>query len=151
MACPFFLPLERLEGGAWPHPSRLPLGNGWRGSCMASETSFQPDERFLHEYCNLGYAAGCPNLPATRECDAVRFSVAKCLNGRVTLNFVFERNHLPFRHGTIEFSKAKQCWMAPHADPRVQKMAECYLDSYLRKCHSADPPAAFGWPTVSGK
>ena len=31
MACPYFMPVEKLENGTWPHPSRLPLGSGWRG------------------------------------------------------------------------------------------------------------------------
>src|SRR6266851_3660207 len=36
LACPFFLPSEKFDDGGWLHPSRLPLGDGWRGVCTAS-------------------------------------------------------------------------------------------------------------------
>lgn len=144
MACPFFMPLERFGDGAWSHPARLPLGSGWRGICTSPMAVSPPDDHMIQERCNLGYALECPNLPVAREFDAVRFSVSKCLNGVVTLSFVCERDHRPIQHGTIDFSRVDQRWISGHADPRIQKMAECYLDSYLRKNNSAEPQASAG-------
>src|ERR1041385_3352191 len=116
MACPYFMPLEKLENGAWPHPSRLPLGGGWRGHCTASghEGEF-PSQDTLESFCNLGYAEPCPWAPRERAWDAVRFAVVSPLqakrneasNGTVAskllLRFVCERNHLPVEHGALEF------------------------------------------------
>src|SRR5260370_2007562 len=75
VACPFFMPVEKLENGAWPHPARLPLGCGWSGCCTAPGHEGEvPSAHQLHE-CNLGYALGCGRLPKQRTWDAVRFFV----------------------------------------------------------------------------
>lgn len=133
LSCPFFLPTERADNIAFPHPARLPLGASWRGSCTASgHEKVQLDQKEL-EYCNLGYAKSCPRLPKERACDAVRFSIAKDLDGRIALQFVFEAAYLPGASGFLEFDQRSNTWISSHPDPVAQKKAECFLHSYLER------------------
>ncbi len=143
MACPFFLPSEKFDDGGWLHPSRLPLGSGWRGLCTASSQSetvpspeIVPSDEQLKEFCNLGYAATCPHLPQERPWDAVRFSVTHDCEDRIFLDYVCERSHRPGEHGILEYVFDGAQWTRSHRDTRIQKMAECYLDPYLRKTAS---------------
>jgi hypothetical protein len=130
LACPFFMPTEKFEG-AWMHPSRLPLGAGWRGHCSApGHEGAMPSDEEIREQCNLGYAR-CPRLPQERSCDAVRFSVARDRGERIVFCYVCERGHLPATHGMLEYDLAIRQWRSSHPDARIQKMAECYLQSYL--------------------
>lgn len=49
------------------------------------------------------------------------------------LTYVCERGHRPVEHGELEFDIAQTAWLKRHSDPRIQKMAECFLESYLKK------------------
>ncbi len=159
MACPFFMPVEKLENGAWPHPARLPLGGGWSGRCTAPGHEGEiPAQTALEEFCNLGYAARCGRLPPDRAWDAVRFAVSsgaqtksgqgcqsnggkgnhhdgtrRLSNRIVQLRYVCERDHQPVQDGRLEFDAGGARWVQRHADERVQKMAECFTESYLAK------------------
>ena len=142
MACPFFVPTERMVDGLWLHPSRLPLGAGWRGHCSApGQEAAELTDQELAEGCNLGYASSCCHLPAQRPCDAVRFSVARDRGLYVALWFVRETEHHPVEHGVLEYEVAGRTWSSTHVDWRIQKMAECYMESYLLR---RIPPAAAG-------
>jgi hypothetical protein len=126
------MPTQKLEGAAWIHPSRLPLGGGWSGYCCApGHEGAKPTDEELTQFCNLGYAASCPRLPQERVCDAVRFSVARERGAQLLLWFVCEDGHRPAGHGTLEYDSSLGLWICSHPDPRIQKMAECYLESYL--------------------
>jgi hypothetical protein len=126
------MPERQLEDGAWIHPSRLPLGNGWDGRCFApGYEGIQPSREQLHEFCNLGYAFRCPRLPKQRACDAVRFAVSRECGAQLFLGFVCETAHLPADHGILEYDLTRRRWLRPHPDPRIQQMAECYLQQYL--------------------
>jgi hypothetical protein len=125
------MPAQQLEGGGWLHPSRLPLGAGWSGTCCAGEENYAPAETELREFCNLGYAASCPRLPSQRAWDAVRFSVARDRGSLLEVWFICELAHRPAAHGQLQYDCALGRWSAPHPDLRVQKMAECYVGSYL--------------------
>jgi hypothetical protein len=143
------MPVARLENGSWPHPSRLPLGGGWTGHCTAPcHEDAIPSQDILQAFCNLGYASGCRWAPAERTWDAVRFSVSapgpntaeKTRNpfgdspARILrLIYVCERDHRPVVHGDLEFDLSQATWLRRHADARIQKMAECFLESYLKK------------------
>lgn len=141
MACPFFMPVEKLENGSWLHAARLPLGCGWTGHCTAPGHEREtPSPEDLHEFCNLGYAEGCGRLPRDRQWDSVRFAArtacgdAKAVAGeRIQVRYVCERDHLPAEHGMLEFDFAEQRWEKRHRDDRVQRMAECFLASYVEK------------------
>jgi hypothetical protein len=137
VACPFFMPIEKLENGAWIHPSRLPLGCGWSGHCTAPGHDGEiPSHEELQQFCNLGYAASCTRLPAERAWDTVRFGVRTVIaapgaSPRIRLRYVCERAHRPADHGVLEFDPARDSWVTQHPDPRLQRMAECFLGSYL--------------------
>jgi hypothetical protein len=149
LACPYFMPVARLENGAFPHPARLPLGCGWSGHCTAPGHEGQtPEQRVLESFCNLGYAGTCGWSPSHRTWDAVRFAVSAPadfarekrlkdvseLAGRpLRLRYVCERENLPVEHGELEFDLLQAAWLRKHSDVRVQRMAECFLESYLKK------------------
>ena len=155
MACPYFMPVEKFQNGAWPHPGRLPLGGGWRGHCTAPGHEGQvPSQSALESFCNLGYASACSWSPQERRWDSVRFAVTApevvkpktpislTAPARVLqLRYVCERNHLPVEHGGLEFDLSKVEWLRRHQDERVQKMAECFLESYLTKEGAKPLPA----------
>jgi hypothetical protein len=142
MACPFFMPMEKLEDGTWQHAARLPLGCGWSGHCTVPG---HEDERLQTEElrgCNMGYADLCQRRPQERAWDAVRFAVratalraepagSEALGGRIELQYVCERKHRPAEHGALEFDSVGLKWLRVHGDPRVQKMAECFLQAHL--------------------
>lgn len=152
MACPFFMPMEKLENGSWPHASRLPLGGGWSGRCTApGHEDVLPSQVELREYCNLGYAANCGRLPQERLWDSIRFGARTiCGDGKsvagwqVQVRYVCERDHRPVEHGTLTFDAVASHWELRHSDCRVQRMAECFLSSYLekRKKREAEPGLA---------
>jgi hypothetical protein len=132
VACPFFMPTAKVEDGTWLHPSRLPLGAGWNGRCCApGHENAEPSAQEVRDLCNLGYAVACSRLPQERDSDSVRFSVAHDRGSQIFLWFIFERAHRPAGHGKLEYDASLQKWTSPHSDPRIQKMAECYLQSYL--------------------
>jgi len=141
VACPFFMPMEKVENGAWPHASRLPLGCGWRGQCTApGHEGEAPSQEELCEFCNLGYAEGCGRLPREREWDSVRFAARRLLpngenptHGCIQVRYVCERGHCPAEHGILEFDLANARWERSHRDRRVQRMAECFLATYVEK------------------
>jgi len=138
------MPVAKLESGSWPHPARLPLGCGWYGHCTAPghETEVPP-QTILEAFCNLGYATGCDWAPPARPWDAVRFAVAAprsesveagCVAAHVIrIGYVCERAHQPADHGDLEFDLQQSTWLRRHPDPRLQKMAECFLEAYLSR------------------
>ena len=130
MACPYFIPTERLAGGAWPHPSRLPLGAGFSGHCGANGTTQAVDDARLHD-CNLGYARGCPHLPDERPWDAVRFGIITDRDGTLRVCYICETACRPTDHGTLSYELATARWTAEHRDAGLQRLAECYVASYL--------------------
>ena len=141
------MPVEKLQGGNWPHPARLPLGCGWSGHCTAPGHDGEiPPQHILEALCNLGYAGSCTWAPSSRDWDAVRFAVT-APGGAISeksqsnvlaapvlrLSFVCERNHRPIAKGELMFDLAGATWLSRHDDPRVQKMAECFLETYLKR------------------
>ena len=135
------MPVSKLDNGNWPHPARLPLGSGWSGVCTApGHEGESPAQDVLEKFCNLGYAGDCAWSPQQRTCDAVRFCVsapdertAQSPARVLHLIYVCERDHHPIAHGDLAIDLATNHWLRSHEDPRIQKMAECFVDSYLRK------------------
>jgi hypothetical protein len=142
LACPYFMPMEKIEGGTWPHPSRLPLGCGWAGHCTAPGHENQtPSRDILEAFCNLGYASSCTWAPRERAWDAVRFGLIASAAAEgskpepssiVRICYVCERNYRPVERGELEFDAQRAEWVRRHEDARVQKMAECFLRSRLK-------------------
>lgn len=141
MACPFFSPSDRADNIALPHPARLPLGAAWRGTCTAPGGELAQLGAAELESCNLGYAHACPRLPEQRAADAVRFAVSRHSAGRLQVHFVLEAKHLPVAHGNLEYDRILSCWTAAHSDAGIQKLAECFLRSYLER-NTAEPRLA---------
>ena len=134
MSCPFFMPISKLNDGGWLHPSRLPLGSGWQGHCCApGHEGTEPTAEELHEFCNLGYAARCSRLPKERTTDAIRFCVSRDASTQLLVQFVCEFDHRPASHGTLEYDLSLNRWIGKHADPRIQRLAECYLEAYMAR------------------
>jgi hypothetical protein len=150
VACPYFMPVAKLENGNWPHPARLPLGCGWSGHCTApGHENETPSQDILEALCNLGYASSCSWSPVQRVWDAVRFAVsAPSATTRrdeprtsdadaparvLRLRYVCESDHRPVQHGDLVFDLSNATWLQTHDDLRIQKMAECFLESYLKK------------------
>jgi hypothetical protein len=137
------MPIEKLENGTWIHPLRLPLGCGWSGHCTAPGHAGEiPSQEELQQFCNLGYAASCPRLPVERAWDTVRFGARTVVSTpgvpRIRLRYVCERAHRPADHGTLEFDASRTLWITQHPDPRLQRMAECFLISYLETMKNMD-------------
>jgi hypothetical protein len=133
LACPFFMPTRKSENAMWIHPSRLPLGAGWEGNCTAPGAAGTIPAGEQLNGCNLGYASDCPLLPKGRKWDAVRFAVVSEYENGLCLAYVCERDHLPSEHGRLEYNVPHGRWLSSHEDARIQKMAECFLDSWLLK------------------
>jgi hypothetical protein len=147
------MPMAKLENGAWQHAHRLPLGCGWTGRCTAPGHDGEiPSSEELHDFCNLGYAEACGRLPREREWDSIRFSartVGDALENeswrsgrRIQVRYVCERAHRPAGHGFLNFDFGDSRCVEAHSDPRLQRMAECYLESYLEKRKKTDVAAA---------
>ncbi len=140
LACPFFMPTRRSDEGVWFHPSRLPLGCGWEGHCTApGHQGVIPEPQRLQDECSLGYAPTCPRLPGHRTWDAVRFAVSSESEAHVVVAYVCEKSHLPAEHGNLEYRVHDGQWASCHADARVQKMAECFLESWLQRTRPVIP------------
>lgn len=133
MACPFFIPTDRVGDVAFQHPARLPLGGSWRGTCAAPGHELATPSNLELESCNLGYAKTCPRLPKERDCDAVRFSVANHTGHKISLQYVLESGHLPAAHGLLHYDQLSNTWESIHRQERIQKLAECFLQSYLER------------------
>lgn len=136
------MPSEKFVNGGWPHPARLPLASGWRGTCTAPGHEGElPSAEQLQDFCNLGYAQTCSRLPHDRAWDAVRFSIVSprfadavsdaSRAATIRLHYVCERAHLPVNHDVLEFDVTQLRWVRRHPDARVQRMAECFLSEYL--------------------
>lgn len=85
------------------------------------------------ESCNLGYATSCPRLPKERGYDAIRFGVTRESPASVSLQYVMEAAHQPAGNGVLEYDRALGTWSVAHNEAGVQKLAECFLQSYLER------------------
>jgi len=134
------MPEKRLAAD-WPFPQRLPLGTGWAGTCTApGHEGVDPSKDELQSGCNLGYARKCGRLPAERHADAVRFALGEEHNGILRVQFACERDYLPAGHGELLYDTAIGSWLRAHDDPRLQRMAECYVQArQKRRLLTEDP------------
>ena len=133
MACPCFYPVERIRQTGQKSPPG-PLGDFWSGICRAQpEREWLPDAATAERLCNFGYASEkCPRFPADGA-DAVRFSISRDQDGMIGIYWVVEKNHLPFAHGPLEYSREAARFTLPHTDARVAQQAQAYVSSYLRR------------------
>ncbi len=136
MSCPYFYPSNpRLDAGD-PHFAMLPLGGAWAGTCHAIPAEpWQPEAAGLERRCNLGYARGeCSRFPAEDGPDAIRFTVSRDDGATLRLYYVLERDHHPFAHGELEYSKAARAAVTPAGRGETfDAQVEAYAASYLRR------------------
>jgi len=135
MACPYFQPVSPLSQITDVHSAILPLGDFWAGECHADAVRpFMPDRVTLKSCCNLGYARGeCHCFPAGSGPDAIRFTIREDDGQRLRLHYVVERDHHPFAHGPLEFSRVSGSLLSASADPAIARQARAYVESYLRR------------------
>ncbi len=132
MCCPYFTPAEARTSGEDARHSMLPLGGFWSGSCGAAEPNTHQSEDLM--CCNLGYARGrCSRFPNEDGADAVRFTVASDETSSVGLYYVIERDHAPFAHGTLTYSRAAGEFQQLPPGDRLARQAAAYVESYLRR------------------
>ncbi len=132
MSCPYFYPV-RLRSQSGPAGALFPLGACWSGECRtAPEAPAAVDEGMLRSACNLGYARGrCPRFPAEPAPDAARFTIRADDGATVRLYYVQERDHHPFAHGALEYSRAQAALVDPPPDGNLARQAQAYTESYL--------------------
>lgn len=134
MSCPYFFPTTEFTDWSWHNRPRLPLGEPWRGECTApGHEGERPSDEDIKTLCSFGYAKNCSRLPARRAADKVAFSLARDKEGIILIYYVLEVDHMPGEHGALHYDAAQDRWLKPHADRCVQRQAECYLQSYLRR------------------
>jgi hypothetical protein len=63
----------------------------------------------------------------------VRFAVTRESGSLLALRFVCEKNYRPASDGTLEYDSLRQQWNSTHNDPQIQRMAQCFLQSYLSR------------------
>jgi len=66
-----------------------------------------------------------------RAWDSVRFGVSKECDQRIVLCYACEKEHRPVDHGLLEYDARSGRWNSVHSNAVIQKMAECYVESYL--------------------
>jgi hypothetical protein len=123
----------------------LPLGGAWAGVCRAIPGDvWEPEAADVERRCNLGYARGaCSRFPDDAGPDAVRFTVSRDDDSMVRLYYVLERNHHPFAHGALEYSKtARAVTAAAERGETLDAQAGAYAASYLRRKSAASPAGA---------
>jgi hypothetical protein len=138
MACPYFDPVRPRTIAIGAPGAMLPLGDSWLGLCRATAGQpWEPDQASLAALCNLGYARGsCPRFPAEeadRGPDAVRFTISRDDGRSVEVRYVVERDHHPFAHGGLEFSRAAAAFVVPPPAETLHRQARAYVTSYLRR------------------
>lgn len=102
----------------------MPLGDAFSGECRAPGASVQPDEAHLREVCNPGLGQhGCEQFPAGSAADAVRFHVAKDSGELIHIQYVFEKECWPGKHGDA----------AELTNETLRRQAYVFRETYLRR------------------
>jgi hypothetical protein len=142
MACPYFHAVKPRSQTDGSRSAMLPLGDAWDGVCRAlPESAWEPDEITLLTLCNMGYARGCcPRFPAGDGPDAARFTIARGGPETIHVYYVLERDHRPWAHGPLEFSRAGGALPDQPASEATLRLARAYVESYLRRISEASRP-----------
>jgi hypothetical protein len=139
MACPCFRAVSPRTQTDHSRSAMLPLGDAWDGVCGAQiDSPWQPDEVTLLSRCNMGYARGCcPRFPADEGPDAARFTIVSDGAANLRLYYVLERDHRPWAHGPLEYSRADDSFTEAPAGESTLHLARAYVASYLRRISEA--------------
>jgi len=123
------------------------MPRAFRWDAAGPATAPRPDMRMpfhrrrkLRDFCNLGYAEGCERFPQERVW--IRYGSGRgrfpgdkknFTGGHIQIRYVCERDHRPVEHGTLKFDAVAENWLLRHSDDRVQRMAECFMATYVEK------------------
>jgi len=133
MACPYFLPVERVPQATGKRMPPAPLGDTWSGMCHAAQGDWHPDPQTVQQLCNFGYArARCARVPPDGP-DSARFAVSSDHDGLIRISWVMEKDHLPFAHGQLEYAPDGGPAGAGHPDACLARQAQAYVSSYLHR------------------
>ena len=92
----------------------------------------------MRRTCNVGYARGqCDRFPTESDTDAVRFHVVTDSEKVIRIQYVFERNCWPIRHGAFEYSIVSDAVTSTLESEILQQQATVFIASYLRRRASA--------------
>ena len=139
------MPVEKLENGS----GRILRGCLWVGDGAGTaplpgmKANFRRRTFWKHSaiwatpHCRWAAARarlGCGAIRRIRSAVRSQASADADVAAHVLrLRYVCERDHRPVEHGDLEFDLSQATWVRRHDDARVQKMAECFLESYLKK------------------
>jgi hypothetical protein len=139
MACPYFQAVKPRRQTDRSRSAMLPLGDAWDGVCRANPDSpCEPDEITLLSHCNMGYARGCcAHFPAGDGPDAARFTIAADGPETLRVYYVLERDHHPWSHGPLEFSRTGNAVGDQSISQGTLELARAYVESYLRRISEA--------------
>ena len=113
---------------------RLPLGDFYVGECHTTPERQVPSDEVVTKLCNNGYGRGvCDRFPHDAATDAIRFHLAGSEPGILRVQFTLEKGCWPAGDGFLDYSKAAGRFLELHPDPIVQRQAEVFLDSVLRR------------------
>jgi hypothetical protein len=142
MACPYFDAVKPRGTADCSRSAMLPLGDAWDGVCRTNaDRPWEPDEITLLSFCNMGYARGCcARFPADDGPDAARFTIAADTPETLRVYYVLERDHHPWSHGPLEFSRAGAAFVDSPASPSAVRLARAYVESYLRRVSETTRP-----------
>jgi len=143
VACPFFMPVTRLDQNEWIHAPRLPLGDPFNGVCHARPAEpFEPPDSSLDDLCNCGYARGrCDRFPAESTADAVRFSVTSVDADSIRLVYILEKGHAPVEHGILRYATRQSCFVDEPPTAILGAQAQAFLESHLGRVKYRSAPA----------
>ena len=92
----------------------------------------------MRHACNVGYAGGqCDRFPTTSDADAVRFHVAADSEQVIRIQYIFEKNCWPLRHGAFEYSTVSDTVTGNLESEILRQQATVFIASYLRRRGSA--------------
>jgi hypothetical protein len=79
----------------------------------------------MREVCNLGYGRhNCEQFPMASDADAIRLHVTQDQGELIKIQYVFEKDCWPGKHGEVDFAAAPST---------LRRQAEAFLESYLRR------------------
>ena len=117
--------------------ARLPVGNSSSVPCVDVEvalmrTSKAPPASPARLRASTG-PSGANSLASAVARSSVRFAITSDGSGVIRIQYATEVDHLPGPHGLLEYSRASGAFSFSHADRLIQRQAEAYLSSYLRR------------------
>jgi hypothetical protein len=99
--------------------------------CAGPGDPLDPPQARQRELCNRGYARSqCECFPANAPADAVRFSITGEADGRIRMIYVFEKDHAPVEHGSLEFADALTGLEGREV---LAAQARAFVESYKRR------------------